>query len=100
MSTWPDESYISKLANEIIVEKKLCACISFNKIRSLYYWENKLENQEEILTLFKTTKNKASKLILWIKKNHPYEVPEILRIDIDQTDKNYLNWLVKSTTTI
>lgn len=98
ISTFPSEESIVGISKELIVSKKLCACVSLTKVRSIYYWNNKLENQEEFIVFFKTTKLCTKRLKDEIKKLHPYEVPEILELKIDDVPRDYLSWLVRSTT--
>jgi periplasmic divalent cation tolerance protein len=98
ISTFPNEQSIVSVSKDLIVSKKLCACISLTKVRSIYYWNNKLEDQEEFIVFFKTTELAANRLKDEIKKLHPYEVPEILEVKMDDVSRNYLSWLVQSTT--
>jgi periplasmic divalent cation tolerance protein len=98
MSTFPDQESILNVAQDLIVKKKLCACINLIKVRSLYVWNNKLEDQQEFMALFKTTKLSADKLKLEIKKFHPYEVPEIIEIKMNDVYKTYMSWISESTT--
>ena len=97
ISTFPTQESVTQIAKELIVNKKLCACINLTKIRSLYFWKNKLENQEEFITLFKTTKFAADKLKSEIKKIHPYEVPEIVELKMNDVSKAYLSWMMEMT---
>ena len=68
------------------------------KVRSVFVWKNKLEDQQEFIALFKTTKLSADKLKSEIKKVHPYEVPEIMEIKMNDVYKPYMSWIVESTT--
>ncbi len=97
ISTFADEKSIRDIAYEMIVNAKLCACVSYTKVRSLYWWENKLNEEEEFIALFKTTKKKANELMNKLEKQHPYDIPEILEITIDKASKPYLKWLIGST---
>ena len=97
ISTFPSAESITDISKDLIVSKKLCACVSLTKVRSIYYWNNKLEDQEEFIVFFKTTKLCAKRLKDEIKKLHPYEVPEILELKIDDVCRDYLSWLVQST---
>lgn len=99
ISTFPDEKSVREIAHEMIVNAKLCACVSYTKVRSLYWWENKLNDEEELIALFKTTKKRAKELRNKIEKEHPYDIPEILEISIDKASNNYLYWLIGSTST-
>ena len=98
ISTFPDQESILKIAEDLIVKKKLCACINLTKVRSLYSWKNKFEDQEEFIVFFKTTKISADKLKSEIKKVHPYEVPEIVELKMNDVSKSYMSWLLESTT--
>ena len=99
LSTFPDEKSSISLAKKLI-NKKLCACINLTKVRSLYNWNNKLEDQEEYLVLFKTTTSTVEELKSNIKRAHPYEVPEIVEIRMNKVSKSYLSWLAESTNKI
>lgn len=98
MSTFPDQETILRIAKDLIVKKKLCACINLIKVRSVYIWKDKLEDQHEFIAMFKTTKLSADKLRSEIKKVHPYEVPEIIEIKMNDVYKPYMSWIVESTT--
>ena len=97
ISTFADEKSIRDIAYEMIVNAKLCACVNYTKVRSLYWWENKLNDEDEFIALFKTTKKKAKELRSRIEKQHPYDVPEILQISIDNISMPYLDWLIGAT---
>ena len=97
ISTFPSAESITDISKDLMVSKKLCACVSLTKVRSIYYWNNKLEDQEEFVVFFKTTNLCAKRLKDEIKKIHPYEVPEILELKIDDVCRDYLSWLVQST---
>ena len=97
ISTFADEKSIRDIAYEMIVNAKLCACVNYTKVRSLYWWKNKLNDEDEFIALFKTTKKKAKELRSRIEKQHPYDVPEILQISIDNVSMPYLGWLIGAT---
>ena len=98
ISTYPDEESVIKVAKMMIANKKLCACVNFAKVRSLYSWKNKLEDQEEFIALFKTTNLIANKLKFEINNTHPYEVPEIVELKMSDVSKGYLSWMIESIT--
>jgi periplasmic divalent cation tolerance protein len=96
VSTYPDKNSISKIAH-IVVEKKLAACVNYTKINSVYAWKGKIENAKEFLALFKTTAKSKQKLKKEITKSHPYDVPEIVELKMDDVSLPYLKWLEQST---
>ena len=96
ISTYPDKKSVLKIANKM-VKKQLAACVNFTKIQSIYTWQNKLENTQEFLVLFKTTNKAKTSLKKEIQKSHPYQVPEIMELEINSINKSYLKWLIGST---
>lgn len=96
LSTFPSEESVADIAKQI-VGGKLCACVNFTKVRSIYSWRGKLEDQAEFIALFKTTAKSVRKLKTEIARLHPYEVPEIVELEMADVSKSYLSWLVEST---
>ncbi len=96
LSTFPSEESVADVADKVI-RNKLCACVNFAKVRSIYSWRGKMEDQPEFIALFKTTTNSARKLKAEIARLHPYEVPEIVELKMSDVSKSYLSWLVEST---
>ena len=96
VSTFPNKTSITKIANQL-VKKKLVACVNIMKISSVYSWKGKIENQPEYLGLFKTTKKNQIVLKNELRKLHPYDIPEIAEINVDSINQPYLKWLVDST---
>lgn len=96
LSTFPSEESIANVANKV-VERRLCACVNFTRVRSIYCWRGKLEDQQEFIALFKTTPRSARKLAAEIARLHPYKVPEIVELKMGGVSNPYLSWLVDST---
>ena len=96
VSTFPSKQSVTSIANKL-VKKKLAACVNITKISSVYTWKGKVENQNEYLALFKTTKKNQSTLKKELKKIHPYDVPEIAEINVESINQPYMKWLVDST---
>lgn len=89
----PDNKTARTIANKLI-ESRLAACVNIIPgIESIYTWKNKVETSQEHLLLIKTTKDAYEKLEATIKKNHPYECPEVIALPIQQGIKEYLHWL-------
>lgn len=96
VSTYPDRKSISKIAH-VVVEKRLAACVNYTKINSVYSWKGKIEDTGEFLALFKTTAKSKQKLKEEIAGSHPYQVPEIVELGVDDVSMPYLKWLQEST---
>ncbi|MCI0563437.1 MAG: divalent-cation tolerance protein CutA [Nitrososphaera sp.] len=92
ISTFSDEKSAARLADSV-VRSKLCACVNITRVRSIYAWHGRLEDQAEWIALFKTTAKSARKLKDEIARIHPYEVPEIVEVEMSDVSKSYLSWL-------
>lgn len=93
ITTYPERKQAVNIARES-VDAKLVACVNIIKVRSIYTWKGKIEEVDEFLVLFKTTEKGADILKDYIKRNHVYEVPEIVEIDPKYVDPRYLSWLI------
>ena len=71
--------------------------MNISKIDSVYSWNGKIQNSAEYIAIFKTVKKNKIKLKKKITETHPYDVPEIVEIDVISINKSYLNWLIEST---
>ena len=81
-----------------LVKEKLAACVNIvPKIKSIYTWQNKIEKEEEVLMLIKTKQSLFNHVKEKITLLHPYEVPEIISIDIKDGNKNYIDWIKNNT---
>ena len=96
LSTFPSEESVADISNKVVA-CKLCACVNFGKIRSIYSWRGKMEDQQEFIALFKTTMKSAKRLKAEIARLHPYDVPEIVELKMEDVASQYMSWLIKST---
>lgn len=86
-----------KIAESIVLEK-LAACVNIvPTIQSIYFWEDKLCNEKEVLLIIKTKSILYNQLEKRIKDLHSYKVPEIILLTIEQGNPDYLKWIEKST---
>ena len=90
-----------KNANELahnLVKARLAACVNIvSGVTSVYEWENAICEENEYLLIIKTKSDLYKKLETKIKEFHPYEVPEIVSLKIDNGSKSYLDWIDKNT---
>ncbi|WP_369311634.1 divalent-cation tolerance protein CutA [Providencia rettgeri] len=80
-----------------LLDNRLVACVSLlPEITSLYLWQEQITKDKEVLLLIKTTQSNQLNVFDAIKKIHPYEIPELIRLDPSQVEDNYLQWLINS----
>jgi periplasmic divalent cation tolerance protein len=81
-----------------LVERRLVACVNvLPGVRSVYRWQGAIEEAAEITLLMKTVRQRYAELEAAIKTLHPYEVPEIIVMPIEQGLPSYLDWIVQET---
>ena len=87
-----------KIANTL-VEEQLVACVNIiPEIESIYTWQGKIEEENEIVLIAKTTDENVKKTIQRIKTLHPYELPDIIVLPIIGGHKEYLDYIHNQTT--
>jgi periplasmic divalent cation tolerance protein len=95
--TMPDADQATSLAR-VLVEEGLAACVNVVPgVRSVYAWEGRLQEEDEVLCLIKTRPAVFDRARQRILDLHPYEVPEILAFAVDDGSPAYLDWLSKAT---
>ncbi|MBA3031982.1 MAG: divalent-cation tolerance protein CutA [Gammaproteobacteria bacterium] len=89
----PDAKHAHTLATAL-VEARLAACVNIlAPCRSVYRWQGQIENATEVPLLIKTTVERYPELEAAIRRQHPYELPEIIAVPIDRGLPDYLAWL-------
>ena len=83
---------------QILVEKNLVACVNLiENMTSIYKWEEKLEEGQEVVMIAKTRKKLMSKLIETVNFHHSYECPCILDLPIQGGSTEFLAWIETET---
>ena len=95
--TMPDQERATALARSL-VDEGLAACVNIVPgVKSIYRWEGRLQEDDEVLCLIKTRPAVFERARARILELHPYEVPEIIGFTVDDGSPAYLDWLKKST---
>lgn len=83
----------------LVVEERLAACINILRpCRSIYRWDGKMEESDEVPAILKTDSSKADALIERIAALHSYQVPCITVSPIDRLLRSYADWVEGSVT--
>lgn len=89
----PDRERAMELARTVI-GKRLAACVNvLNGCTSVYRWRDQVQDDAEVPVLIKTCSSRFTALQEEILATHPYELPEIIALPIDQGHEPYLAWV-------
>lgn len=97
LTTLPDAEIAGALARGL-VESGLAACVNIlSPCRSVYRWQGAVQEDGEIPLFIKTTAELYPALETYLRERHPYELPEIVALDVAEGLPDYLRWVAQST---
>ncbi len=95
--TAPDRQTAEALAQQLL-EQRLAACVNIVPgLRSHYWWQNQIESAEEVLMLVKARRQDLATLTELVRSSHPYDVPEVIALEIVGGLSAYLDWVEAET---
>ena len=93
LTTCPDAASAQAIASAL-VQERLATCVNrIGGVRSTYFWDARLQDEAEILLIIKTTAGRLDELRERLSALHPYELPELLAIDVAGGNERYLDWV-------
>jgi periplasmic divalent cation tolerance protein len=75
----------------------LAACVQAMPVSSAYVWKGEIARENEKLLLIKAKTADWAAIEAAIRAVHDYETPEIVRLDMADASRAYLDWLTAST---
>ncbi|MEW6997908.1 divalent-cation tolerance protein CutA [Colwelliaceae bacterium BS250] len=93
LSNCPDTKTAERIAHRLIADR-LAACVNIMpNVSSVYSWQNEIQQDTEVMLIIKSKKSQFVQLESLITELHPYEVVEVIALDIQQGNEPYLNWI-------
>ena len=94
--TVPSEAEAARIGRTL-VEERLAACANITgQIRSIYRWQDAIEDDAEFLMILKTSQASLDALIARASELHSYDVPEVIALPIQQGYTPYMNWIAEN----
>ncbi len=94
--TCKDGEEAKKIALHML-EKRLVACANMFPVKSMYWWEGKIENEDEVVLLMKTQEGHREDIIKEVLGLHSYDVPCVEFFELTDGNPEYLEWIKKET---
>ena len=93
----PDQASAELLA-AALVEQRVAACVNvLMPAQSVFRWKGHVESASEVPLVIKTTAERYPMLEQAILAGHPYELPEIVAVPVEQGLPAYLEWVAAET---
>ena len=89
------EEEARKIADSLLTHRK-AACVNIvPAVSSTFWWQGKVESEQESLLIIKTTAGLLDEIVSLVKEIHSYDVPEIIALPIIGGNQDYLDWIGK-----
>ena len=77
-----------------LVESRLAACVNIlDNMQSIYRWEEKVQQDAEVVLIAKTTDSLVAQLIDKVKSLHSYDCPCIVSLPVSDGYPPFLDWV-------
>lgn len=92
-----DEAEARRIGRSL-VEEQLAACVNIlGPCRSIYRWQGRIEEADEVPAILKTRADTADRLIARVTELHSYEVPAVAVWPVDRLPERYAQWVEESS---
>jgi len=89
----PDSATATRIAAALL-DARQAACVNLlPAVTSMYHWQGQLETATEVMLLIKAPADLFDAISQTICRLHPYTVPEIIAIPVNQGFLPYLRWV-------
>ena len=91
--THPSKEHAERITRGVI-DAKLAACVLVTNVKSFYNWKGTLNEDDEVVTLLKTSTDKVTELVQHIEAHHDYDVPAVITLQAS-ANQAYGSWLAQ-----
>jgi periplasmic divalent cation tolerance protein len=82
----------------VLLEERLVACVNIvDRIRSLYWWREAIQEDEEAAFVAKTRAELVERVIARVQELHSYECPCVVSWPIMDGNPSFLQWIADTT---
>jgi len=97
LTSCPDNDSAVAIA-DTLVQERLAACVQISApVQSVYRWQDKVCCDSEVQLFIKCHASGYDKLQQRLLSWHPYELPEIIAMQLARGLPGYLDWIKETT---
>lgn len=97
LSTAPDEETATRLARALVDSGAAGSVSIVPRARTFYRFQGKLEESSEVMIVVRTTVAASANAAEILRREHPYDCPEVIAVDVAGGLDAYLSWLSQGT---
>ena len=94
ITTVPNKLLAEQIA-KLLIKRRLAACVSIKEVKSIYKWQETIEENKEFELTIKSLPKNLNELTDVIEKNSTYEIPELI-YKIFDSEISYFHWVEES----
>ena len=96
-TTLSSQKVATTIAEKLVGQKVASCCNLIDGVKSIYHWQEKLQSDDEVIMLVKTTQSRLAKAFDLLIQLHPYDIPCIVEIELGSIYcQDYLKWLMQN----
>ncbi len=91
--TYPSQGEADRITRRLL-EERLVACGNIFPIKSTYWWQGSLSDDQEWACLLKSSSHLWREIIEVVETEHPYDVPCVVKYEIE-ANSAYEKWIME-----
>lgn len=95
--TADDERWLLEFTRALVRDRLVACGQHITPVRSIYAWQGVIEESTETRVALHTRADLVPAVLERARAEHPYEVPCVLALPVEQANPHYLAWVVSST---
>ena len=91
--TFPSEEVAHEICERLVAEGTIACANIFAPMKSIYKWNGQLMKEQEWAAILKTSHLKKAALKERIRAVHPFAVPALVFLPVEDGHPDFLNWV-------
>jgi periplasmic divalent cation tolerance protein len=95
--TASSEKEALNIGKTLVLERLAASVNIINPVRSLYWWEGEIQDEQEVIIVAKTSAKLVEKLTERVVSMHSYICPCVVSVPIENAHQAFLDWIYTVT---